>query len=339
MIELDFEQIEFEEVLAYFNISNVSRRGDELQFSCPFPEHYRGDRNPSASVNTKTGRWLCFGCGRAGNLVALVADLEEISHPLAAQWLRKSYGGGYGPNSSVLSTIETIIEPTPPKTERILPDEYLKFFEVDWRLAYEVYKEGNLPKRLRVPFEKHKLAPEILIDYSIGFDPKTKRITIPIKNEDAQLIGFKGRATSPTDKPKYLALGDKKDGKIHYGFPTINIHDYMYEICSADGEGIIVEGEFDTLSMRQRDWWGAVGLGGSSPTEKQIKQIINKFDSVCLLLDPDSAGNKAKRILERELLKYMPVTVGILEDSDPAETDTNKLEQIIAQRKSTIQIN
>ena len=43
--------------------------GDEVQFRCPTPGHT--DTNPSASINVKTGLWVCFGCEAGGDIYTL----------------------------------------------------------------------------------------------------------------------------------------------------------------------------------------------------------------------------------------------------------------------------
>ncbi|MDB5406372.1 MAG: Zinc finger, CHC2-family protein [Rhodospirillales bacterium] len=59
---------------------------------CPFPDH--PDINPSFCFNRKTNRWRCYGCGRAGDSIDLVALIQRWSMRDAILWLRQSYNLG-----------------------------------------------------------------------------------------------------------------------------------------------------------------------------------------------------------------------------------------------------
>src|SRR5690606_40036133 len=50
----------------------------QLKTSCPFPDH--PDASPSFSVNLDRMVWKCHGCGRAGNHITLVAQMEGIGN-------------------------------------------------------------------------------------------------------------------------------------------------------------------------------------------------------------------------------------------------------------------
>ena len=76
-----------------------STSGDEVQFRCPTPGHT--DTNPSASLNTKTGLWVCFGCEASGDIYTLggikfgmdehSSDLPELKRRMAADLTGKSF--------------------------------------------------------------------------------------------------------------------------------------------------------------------------------------------------------------------------------------------------------
>lgn len=76
-----------------------STSGDEVQFRCPTPGHT--DTNPSASLNTKTGLWVCFGCEASGDIYTLggikfgmdehSSELPELKRRMAADLTGKSF--------------------------------------------------------------------------------------------------------------------------------------------------------------------------------------------------------------------------------------------------------
>jgi DNA primase len=49
----------------------------DFMISCPIPEH--DDSTPSCIVHPQTDRWNCFGCGKHGDVMQLVMEIEHIS--------------------------------------------------------------------------------------------------------------------------------------------------------------------------------------------------------------------------------------------------------------------
>src|SRR5690606_27203714 len=118
------------------------------------------------------------------------------------------------------------------------------------------------------------LTKETLKEYQFGFDKSYGRITIPIRDEDKNLIGFKARSIK--DEPKYIILGDKKKPK--YGFSPYKVGDYVYFAYDIEPKWvIIVEGEIDAIKLRQQGF-NAVSLGGSNPTRRQMSILLRKIE-------------------------------------------------------------
>src|SRR2546423_1848655 len=82
-------------MLDALGIRNIARRGVEIAFSCPFPDHQFGDSNPSAAMNEETTAWNCKSCHRAGNAATFLAEFAGISELLARRYLRERYGSDF----------------------------------------------------------------------------------------------------------------------------------------------------------------------------------------------------------------------------------------------------
>lgn len=52
---------------------------------CPFPDH--DDSSPSFGVNTESNLYNCFGCGKTGNIINLVRQVEGLNFVEAIQKL------------------------------------------------------------------------------------------------------------------------------------------------------------------------------------------------------------------------------------------------------------
>lgn len=91
---------------------------DRMVSLCPFHD----DRKPSFSVDLKTGKFVCFACGKAGNYVSFRAELDGTSNADAYKKILREHG-----------VDETKKEPAKPKNytvedyaaEKKLPAEWL----------------------------------------------------------------------------------------------------------------------------------------------------------------------------------------------------------------------
>lgn len=328
---LDYSRIDIQKVLDYYSISNIKEYGVEINFSCPLDGHARGDRHPSAYINKETGMFHCFSCQAKGSLATLISKLEDIPLAVAIRWLRESYGGSFSQEPLMPLLKEAINNAPKFEAEQIISDAALLMFKVDWE---KVSLSLGPPKQLQYMLDRG-LSYETLEEFDIGFDTDSNRITFPIRNERGQLVGFKGRATRKDQKPKYLALGDTES--IYYGFKTSPVHNYVWGIDTAGEPKIVVEGEIDAMKLRQRGFSGAVALGGSHPSKKQLDSLKKNSESVILMLDPDESGSKAEELL-KELELFIPVRIAKLMRVDPADSSHEEIEEALDLAYNSIKI-
>jgi len=83
-----------ERILDAANISDVvsefvtlKKRGVNQLGLCPF----HNEKTPSFTVSPAKGIFKCFGCGKGGNSVNFVMELEQLSYPDALRWLAKKF--------------------------------------------------------------------------------------------------------------------------------------------------------------------------------------------------------------------------------------------------------
>lgn len=74
-----------EHVLALLGIDTDTDTGwgSEATACCPVHD----DRNPSFSVNLRSGLWCCFACGASGSLAGLVVAVLDVPYGSAKDWL------------------------------------------------------------------------------------------------------------------------------------------------------------------------------------------------------------------------------------------------------------
>lgn len=68
--------------------TQLRRAGPRFLGRCPFHE----ERTPSFSVNPHDKLFYCFGCGKGGDLVSFVKDVEGLDFAGAIEWLADRFG-------------------------------------------------------------------------------------------------------------------------------------------------------------------------------------------------------------------------------------------------------
>ncbi|TDI64899.1 MAG: DNA primase, partial [Bacteroidetes bacterium] len=79
-------RIDIEEVVSDF--VSLKRKGQNLWACCPFHD----EKTPSFSVAPTKGIFKCFGCGKAGDAIEFVKEIEGLNYIEAMRYLGKKYG-------------------------------------------------------------------------------------------------------------------------------------------------------------------------------------------------------------------------------------------------------
>ncbi|MFL5764598.1 MAG: DNA primase [Bacteroidia bacterium] len=84
-IDKIFDAARVEEVVADY--VTLKKRGANLIGCCPFHD----EKTPSFYVSPAKGIYKCFGCGKGGNSINFVMDIEKLTYPEALRQLAKKY--------------------------------------------------------------------------------------------------------------------------------------------------------------------------------------------------------------------------------------------------------
>ncbi|HXA00644.1 MAG TPA: CHC2 zinc finger domain-containing protein, partial [Cytophagaceae bacterium] len=66
----------------------LKKKGQYYMACCPF----HNEKTPSFTVTPSKGIYKCFGCGKAGDAIQFVMDLEGLNYIEAMKFLGKKYG-------------------------------------------------------------------------------------------------------------------------------------------------------------------------------------------------------------------------------------------------------
>lgn len=201
---------------------------------------------------------------------------------------------------------------------------------------------------------KRIITPRSYEDWQIRWHEPSKRIAIPLRDHEGRLIAISGRIADDdhcprhgtayeirVEPPKQPGGKEKRrrwcDECDHEATPkylhTVGFkrNNYLYgEHRIARGRaGILVEGQFDTVSLHQRRYNG-FGIMGTYLAPEQIRKVREWFTSIVILREWDKAGVQLAKNVEASLQGIMPVSVKALPDHvDADEIDDNSLCDIL----------
>lgn len=339
----------FLEVMEVENLREATK--EEFNFSCPFPGHQHGDSSPSAYMNVQTTAWMCHGCKRNGNAITFLAEMETITLQKARHYLQRQYGLG-SPDPDEYSVkaelqrffirIENERRPVGTEFDVFLPDEVNDDFAIDWSRAAEA---DEIPPELAYMLDRG-FDPIILEDWEIGYDDERERITIPIRNHDGALVGFKGRSWN-NRKPKYLVMGGEKydypryhKSRIVFGLDKALDHYRNLEgdVFKAIPDLIVCEGELDVISLHEKGFQNSVCVAGSEFSDTQARLIRRYADAATIFFDSDEGGDSGIPLVIRALQPFMPVRIVPDHEGDPNEMTTEQIQNCLDESESVAKI-
>lgn len=300
----------------------LHRRGANYTGLCPFHD----EKTPSFSVSPAKNIYKCFGCGKGGNPVNFVMEMENLSYYEALKFLAKKYHIDIQEEELTQEQIEqrTERESMMAVTEwaqkhfthnlfetqegqsigmayfahRGFHEDTIRKFQLGYALdkrdAYTVLAQGEGYKREYL----EKVGLTIVKDDNYAFDRFHGRAMFPIHSISGKVIGFGGRTMKKDDPVKYQ--NSPESDIYHKGNVLYGIY-FAKNAIIKEKKCYIVEGYADVLSMVQAGVQNIVAPCGTALTVEQIRllrRIVPSVDAdridgnknVTMLYDGDSAG-------------------------------------------------
>lgn len=291
---IDLSSVDVEKFLESLGIQNINSENDDFRFSCPYPAHSFGDKSPSAYMNKHTTAFICFSCGKTGNAITFLADVMNVTRAQARYWIQEKWAPEFVEIEQLEFYLRQMFEQTrdiEEQEEVRLEEDVLVGRRVDWESVEEAGQQA--PDALKYMIDRG-FSHEILTEFEVTYDSVSDRPCITVRDEEGKLVGFKGRAWSENQQPKYMVLGDTDRGVAArgeiYGFRPYDASHFVYALDRAqpvDGNLIVREGELNVIAMHQMGFRNTVGPSGSTLTERQVRLIVDRADSVTLFFDYD----------------------------------------------------
>ena len=339
-----------EEVVSEF--VTLKKRGINYIGLCPF----HNDSNPSFSVSPTRGICHCFTCGKGGNAINFLMELEQMTYPDALRWLAKKY-------KIEIQERELTNEEKQRESEResmfIVNDWAAKYFQdillhdVDGIAIGMAYFRGRgfrddiirkfqlgfaLPKRTALA-EAAKAAgynPKYLVDTGLCFkvdkdeagtksgedkilDRFSGRAIFPWFSVSGKVVAFGGRVLDSRTKGISQKYVNSPDSVIYHKERELyGLYQAKKAIAKEDCV-FMVEGYTDVISMHQCGIENVVANSGTALSVHQIRLLHRFTSNIVLLYDGDKAGiHAALRGTDMLLEEEMNVKVLFLPDgNDP----------------------
>lgn len=286
----------------------LKKSGSNYKGLCPFHE----DRNPSLMVSETKQIFKCFVCGKAGNVITFVMEMEKISYIEAVKKLAQRVGitipDSYKKNPQ--ETIRTKIIKVYEESKNYYVDNLVKFgkSEIDYLVNRGISKELvskfniglslNSYTGLLNHLQRHKFDNEILISSGLVkegkrglFDYIRDRIMFPIHSISGQIVAYGGRKVQvEKGEPKYI--NSPTTDIYTKGNELYGLFLSKYEI-NKHNSAMICEGYIDFLRLYSEGFTNSVASLGTALTVKQIKLLSRYSRNILLMYDGDNAGRKA----------------------------------------------
>ncbi|MCX6272426.1 MAG: DNA primase [Bacteroidetes bacterium] len=321
-----------EEVISQF--VSLKKRGVNYLGVCPF----HNEKTPSFTVSPSKGLYKCFGCGKAGNVVSFMMELESLTYPEALRFLAS------------LNSIKIIDDKPEAKSladelreinlkalnffslalagENSIGSDYFSGRGISTEIvkAFRLGQTGSSGNSLSRYLKENKLSPGLCQkagllsqnDHSEYYDYFRQRVIFPFLDLSGRVIGFSGRSVKEDDRsPKYL--NSPETPLFHKGKTLFGLYQAKSSIIREE-ECLVVEGPIDVLSFHQAGITNTVCTSGTALTSDQLKLISRFTNNVTLVFDGDSAGQKAAEraieIILKEGLNLWIITLPPGEDPD-----------------------
>lgn len=339
-IDKIFEAAKIEEVVGDF--VELKKRGVNYLGRCPF----HNEKTPSFTVSPTKGIYKCFGCGKGGNVVNFIMEIEHYNYPEALKYIANKYSIEVVENEL---TFEQKDKKNKKDNHYLISDYAKKLFKKNLtskegkNIALRYFKERGISEHMIEKFElgyamstsnflttialKNNFNPQLLVDSGLSLanennntivDRFKDRIIFPIHSFTGRVLGFGGRALKESAKAKYLNSPETliyHKSKVLYG-----LFQAKTDIKRED-ECYIVEGYTDVISLFDKGIKNVVSASGTALGTEQLRLISRITDNITLMFDADDAGIKATyRTIDLALKEGLEVRVVVFPDGEDPDS-------------------
>lgn len=319
----------------------LKKAGSSYKGLCPFHQ----EKTPSFVVSPTRNSFHCFGCGKGGNAITFLMEMEKSPFPEALKILAEKAGVALPKPQEEARDVEKERE----RERAFALNEFAGKFFYDQlttpagRRAVDYLKRrkitGETAKRFQIGFapdswdslknealkagftEKEMVTGGLIVqpeEKGRNYDKFRDRVIFPVRNNFGKIIAFGGRALGEGPGPKYL---NSPETPLFKKGENLYLLEAARDAVRHEGRVLVVEGYFDAITLYQNGFVNVVATLGTALTREHAFLLKRYTEEVVLLYDADRAGQDAVvRGYEPLLIAGLRVRVLTLPDAkDPDE--------------------
>ena len=327
----------------------LRRAGASYKGLCPFHD----DKTPSFSVSPARGVCKCFSCGKGGNAVHFIMEIEQMNYIEALRHLAKKYG------------IPVEEEQMTDEQRQHINERESMFAVNEWAATYfsKTMQNNQDGRSIGLAyFRSRGFRDDIIAKFRLGFcldspnamsdeavakgyqEKYLVETGLCVKRDNGTIYDrFRGRAMFPwiAVNGKVVAFGgrvlDSRTKGVNQKYvnspDSIIYHkaNELYGIYQAkkmiakEDMAYMVEGYTDVLAMHQCGIENVVANSGTALNEAQIHLLHRFSNNITLIYDGDEAGiHAATRSTDMLLAEGMNVKILLLPDGDDPDSFASK---------------
>jgi DNA primase len=311
------DRVKIEDVVGGY--VTLKRSGNSLKGLCPF----HGETSPSFHVSPSKGVYYCFGCRAGGNAVKFLQEIEGKSFIDVIRELAEKEGIPI-PEEELGGEFEKKEKERYARRRR-----HLELLKAAAGLYEKCLWKSPAGKKGRLYLESRGITEETARTFRLGFAPEggagigallrsmgassqdaedvgllrrgrdgslyelfRSRIVFPIVVPGGNVAAFSARALPGTEEEKVKYINSPDSPYFHKGEILFGLAQALPAIRKS-GSVILVEGNFDIISMVQAGFGSAVAPLGSALTARHVETLRRLGARIILLFDGDEAGVRA----------------------------------------------
>ncbi len=315
-------------------VVDLKKSGSRFLGLCPF----HGEKTPSFTVNQANQFYHCFGCGEHGDVFDFMMKYHSLDFPAAMKALAARY------------SISIPERPRTPRQEREAQRKK-EMFAINRRAA-ELFRQTLLNVASGAAGRRYLadrgISHEISAQFGLGYAPSVEavgwqffsknlslrerglaeelglvvkkdqgsfydrfrdRLLFPIIDISGQVCGFGGRIIGD-GQPKYM---NSPESPVYSKSRLLLGLYQLREAIKKKDQAVVVEGNFDLVSLVAHGFDNVVAPLGTAITREQLRLVKRYAEDVVLLFDGDAAGIKAAvRAVPLFLAEQIPGRVALL---------------------------
>jgi DNA primase len=324
---------------------SLKKSGANYKGLCPF----HNEKTPSFIVSPARGTCHCFGCGKGGNAISFLMEMEQITYPEALRRLAAKYHIEIKERELTDREKE---EQSQRESMFIVNEWATKYFEDvlhndanGLAIGMQYFRSrgfrDDIIRKFRLGYDladRHSLGRAALKDgYSADFVEKvglcykndrgelidrfSGRVIFPWMNNTGKVVAFSGRVLDKRTKGVEQKYVNSPDSDIYHKDHELYGFFQAKQAINREGFAYIVEGQADVISMYQSGIENVVAGSGTALSVHQIHLLHRFVNNITLIYDDDAAGHHAAMEgIDKVLAEGMNVRIVVLPNGEDPDS-------------------